>query len=128
MASKLEIMRDKLDKKLFNNDAVLKSTITHFTYNEGADSFGGYSDADPTYTNETTYSAVPYNTVPKKFGIQSFGDIQTGDSFVVVRYDKPLSTKDKVEMNNNTYFVQEVKEIIMNDGIAVKIAQVRLQH
>ena len=126
--TKLDVVRQKLDNKLFNNGAVLKSQLTHYTYNEGADSFGGYSSDDPTYTDATTYACVPYNNMPSRFNIQPFGDFQEGDMYVAVRYDTPLAIKDKVNFNSNDYFVQEIKEVPLNDGIAVKIAQVRVQH
>lgn len=126
--SKLEIIRNKLDKKLFNTNAVLRSDVTIYTYTEGSASFGGYSDADATYSSGTVYAGVPYNNIPKQFSVQPFGDLQEGDMFLVVRYDTPLEIKDKVSFNSITYFVQQVKEIPINNGIAAKIAQIRRQH
>jgi len=126
--TKLELIRNKLDKKLFNSDAVLASNVTIYTYTEGTESFGGYSDDDATYSSGTAVTAVPYNNIPKKFNVQSFGDFAEGDMFLVVRHDTAIAIKDKVSFNGITYFVQQIKEIPVNDGIAAKIAQIRRQH
>lgn len=125
--SKLDSIRTKLDRKLFNTN-VLGSTCTLYSYTEGTDSFGGYSDEDATYDAGTQHTIVPYNSIPNNLSIHSFGDFQEGDMYMVFRYDVPVKINDKVEFLSNTYFVKQVKDIPLNNGISAKITQLRKKH
>jgi len=126
--SKLTTVRNKLDKKLFDTGAVLRSSATLYTYSEGTGSFGGYNDSDATYSTGTSIACVPYNNIPNNLNVQSFGDMQEGDMFLVVRYNTTVNVRDKITFNGNNYKVQEIKEIPINDGIAGIILQLRIKN
>lgn len=123
--SKLQTVRDKLDKKLFTTD-VLGSNGTLYPYVEGSITFGGYSGASDTYSTGVSIVAVPYNNISKTVKFESFGDINEGEMDIVLRYDTTVKPKDKITIMSQDLYVKEVKPIPLNGGIAAILCRMRI--
>lgn len=115
--SKLELLRKKLDKKLFNTQ-VLGSEIGIATITRANGTFGGYDGFSETETSENII-AVPYNTSKTMVSYQPFGTLEQGESMIAVRYDQTINKEDKITILDKTYRVKEIKPIVLNTGIGV---------
>ena len=130
--SKLEVMRNRLDKKLFNvNQIGSNITITPITRSEG--SFGGYSGDTVSEGTVVDTVAVPYNSVSSRLSYQPKGDLKEGDVEIVFRYDEDIDIDYRVSIGSNDYKIKEIRNILLNkddsnSGIVAYIATCTKDH
>jgi len=126
--TKLTLIRNKLDKKLFNSSAVLRSTITITPITVDAGDFGGYSGQTQSEGTVDNAAGVPYNLFANRVNYQGFGNLNEGDMDCVFRYDVSINIGDKVTFNSVDYIVTQIKQIPVNDGVAAIIVRISKQH
>ena len=104
-------VRSKLQTKVF---AKLGQTITIQNYaSQTTDKWG---DATVTYATGSSVTAVPYNYVKEQLAWESFGDLQDGETMIVVPYDTTIGPKDKVTFDGDTWYVKQIEDFPMGDG------------
>lgn len=123
---KLETVRSKLDKKLFNTDVLGSNvTITPVSFDSG--SFGGYSSQTETEGTPVQTVAVPYNKTKFSLSYRSFGDLEEGEIMMVFRYDTTIEKRYKVTYDSQEFRVVEKRDIPLNNGIAAIICKLKAE-
>lgn len=103
MASKQDIIRDKLNRKVFN---VIGKSVTFLkqlspTYNSrGEISY-------PQYTS-STITIVPYGTIAGEQTHTKFGDMLNGSTDAAVPYNVTIDIDDVIVMEGVSYYVKKV--------------------
>jgi hypothetical protein len=123
---KLESIRAKLDKKLFNL-GVLGSDIlvTPITQIEGSASYGGYTDTTFTEGTPVETIGVPYNKTKFNLSYVSFGNLEADEIVMVLRYDVAVDKDYKITYDSQSWRVKEYRDIPLNNGIVAKIVKLK---
>lgn len=108
----LDRVRNKLTNKVFNK---LGSSLVWEPHSSS--SIDKWGDNTITYGTSTALTAVPYNLVSSREAYNTFGDLQEGDTDMVVPYTSVLGTKDRITFNGVQYYVKQIEQYIISDGV-----------
>ena len=115
--AKLNVIRERIDKKLFNLN-ILGSEVSITPINiEGSATFGGYINETEVEGTTVETIAVPYNKTKFSLSSQPFGDLAEDEIMMVFRYDTIIDRNYKVTYNSQSWRVKTLKDIPMNNGI-----------
>jgi len=94
--------------------SVTLATQSTETYSEDT----GWSEG---YNAGSTIQGVPYNYFSGFTNYQEYGNLDLGDTSIVVKGDVTVSEKDKVTYQSTDYFVSSVNPLPLGD---TKLAQI----
>ena len=109
--SRLSSIQSKIATKIFSglgSDATLEvftSTVI--------DKWG---DGTPTYATGTTVKVVPYNLVFNSLSYEPFGDLQSGDTDMILSYDTSFSKNDRITFDGVPYIIAEMEKFPFEGG------------
>ena len=110
MAS-LSSIQNKLLTKVFNK---IGSVATHYPYSsQTTDKWG---DSTITYGTSESITYVPYNFISKNKTYEPFGDLKEGELDAVFKHDATLTVRDKLVIDNTTYYVKQIEKFPFSDG------------
>jgi len=116
--SLLTSVRNKIETKIFTR---LGSTVTRYPYN--AQSVDKWGDSTISYSTTESITSIPYEYINKNTDFQPFGDVQAGDVLMAFKYDQTLNEKDKIVYDTKTYYVRQIENYTISDGVIVKVAR-----
>lgn len=108
----------KIETKIFVN---LGSTAIWTSIIEGSNTKWG--DRSDTYATSSSITIVPWGHIYAKEDFFDFGDLESGEVDVALRYTQPLTINDKLLWNTKIYKVKAIQYYTLKDALLVKVAR-----
>ena len=112
-------VREKLANKVFNK--LGSSTVLEAWSSTVVDKWG---DSTPAYESSTSITTVPYNLFDYREEFRPFGDLQEGETDMVVPYDTTIDKKDKITLLGTEYVVKERESYVISGGVVAYVIRV----
>ncbi len=109
--SKLTDLQDKIKNKIF--DIVGSSATLERLASSSTNKWG---DMTPTYSSPVTITVVPYNTITNDETFQAFGDLQSGETDMILSFDTSFSVKDKLTFDSVVYLIKQKEKFPFQNG------------
>ena len=113
-------IRTKINTKVFVN---LGSSATISAYT--ATSTDKWGDTTSSYGTATSLTIVPWFHIKGREEFFDFGDLETGEVDVAVKYDQSININDKIVYQDKTYYVKQIEHYSLKDAILVKVARLK---
>ncbi len=113
-------IRNKLATKVFANG---KLASTGTLYSVSSVSYDEYGSPINKVESSSSIKVVPYNLI-SKVNYSPFGDIQEGESDVIIKYDTNVSIGDKLSINSVDYEVKQIENYLVEDEIVAKALRI----
>lgn len=115
-------IRAQLDVKIFNDPNVASDATM---VNVSAQTYNTRGDLETSTETNVAIKVVPYNYFTSNLSHQAFGELNDGESDVVLRYDTSVTQKDKFTLLGETYEVQRVEDYILGNSAIAKVMRVK---
>ena len=118
----LTSLQNKINTKIFDGlgssllvESVVPSTLT-------TDKWG---DASKAYTSIGMVQTVPWLHIKGAEDMQPFGELENGSVDMAFKYNQTLDIGYRVTLRSEYYFITEIEEFPLLDGILVKVARLK---
>lgn len=118
--SKQELIRNKLQQKLFSDKAGLANTAK--LIKKTSPIYNDRGEEEDFTAAETEVKIIPYNLMYHRQSYQSFGELNEGEFDAALPYDVLIEKGDRVELNSEVYFVINIEQNLL-PGNVVNIAR-----
>ncbi len=109
----------KMDRIIENT--TIRSTITFTPKTKTIGAYGGYEAPTETTSADVTVYCIPFGYVKTKFMKQFVGNLNAGDTGVVIKGDVSITRDYDATWQSETFDVTEIKPVVLNDVIVAKI-------
>ena len=114
-------IRDDLEEEVFSE---FGKTVTLTI--KGSPVYNERGELEDYTASETSIVAVPYNIIESRQSYEAFGDLQSGEMDMAVKWDQDVSIGDIVIIESLTYEIKEIGKNFLPDNVVtiVRLARV----
>lgn len=120
VTSKQDLIRTKLQQKLFSTGAGLANTAT--LIKKSSPIYNTRGEEEDYTAVEVDIKIIPYNLMYHTQTYQAFGQLSEGQFDAAIPYDVDIEKGDKIELDSEVYFVINIEQNLL-PGNVVTIAR-----
>ncbi len=113
MVTKQELIRSKLDAKLFNTNLALTTTLI----NKSSPVYNDRGEIDSDTETSQVVKIIPYNIMNERQSHQAFGEMNEGDMDCAFRYDITMDINDIVSIDGQGYYIKQIEKNLLPEYV-----------